>query len=191
MRPTTLTRVSSFDYEIDEEDRVRAVTEAWLAFAQENQARWLTRGAVLRQPIWHFISGVSTRHLYELMFAEVRSAGRRFTLPMRCDSPDRRRFMELDIEPRTGGAIALRCRLLREEARETQPLLDPAAERSAEELRACSFCKRLQGRDGLWREVEDAILHGDLLGERLLPRLTHVVCPECTTCVRDALRPQG
>jgi len=181
--------VEDVDYEIDGQDRLAAVAEAWLVFARESRAPELTREAVIGRPIWHFITGASTRTLYELAFGEVRSADRRLALPLRCDSPDRRRFMELVLEPRADRAIGHSCRLLREEVREPQPLLDPSAPRSSDVLRACSWCKRLQGRDGHWREIEAAIQHGDLLGEPPVPQLSHAVCDDCRVAVRRLLRP--
>ncbi|MDJ0785199.1 MAG: hypothetical protein QNK05_00235 [Myxococcota bacterium] len=178
----------SFDYEIDADDRLTAVSDAWLAFARDNQAAALTREAVLDEPLWRFIVGTSTRHLYELLFDEVRSRGRRFVLPMRCDSPWRRRFMELEIEPGRNDFIRLRCRLLREEERAAHPLLDPSSPRSADTVEACSFCKRLRANDESWLDLEAAIVSGDLLDRVPQPQLTHVVCPDCEERVQLSLK---
>ncbi len=173
-------------YQLDGEDRILFVSDEWLGFARENGAPALTRENVITRPIWDFISGASTRHLYELVFERVRSRQRFVTLPFRCDAPDRRRYMELGLSPLADCGICVVSRLLKEEPREPLRLLDSALARSDEFLETCSWCKRIRARDGTWLEPERAIERNDLFDAPRPPHLTHTACPECDERARAA-----
>jgi len=180
-----------FVYGLDASDRLAFVSDAWLRFARENGAPELTRDRVLERPVWEFVSGESTRQLYELVYEAVRMGRREVTLPLRCDSPDRRRFMELQLAPDPYDGVRLCARLLREEPRAAVPLFDAAVSRSQQALPTCCWCLRIRGADHHWIDVEEAIRGGDLLGEGAPPRLEHVACETCEERVVFALRRVG
>ena len=83
-----------FVHRIDADNRVASVNDEWEAFARENDATQLTRQNVIGTPLREFVFGLETWHLYELIFNRVRSDSNGITIPFRCDSPHRRRFME-------------------------------------------------------------------------------------------------
>lgn len=176
-------------YRIDEGAKLVWVDPAWQVFAREHGASELADGSILGESLWSFIEGVETRHLYELMFNKVRRDRSSIVLPFRCDSPDRRRFMELRIGvgTRSRNELELAARLLRAEPRDAVPLLESKAQKSRAMLAICSFCKRIEVTTVGWLEVEEAASRIGLLSNATLPKLSHGVCPDCRGRARDLL----
>ena len=166
-------------YSIDSRDRIRRVGADWNLFAETNRAHQLAHpGAVLGRRLWDFFAGASVRQLNQLLGEQVRREQRGVVVPIRCDSPDRRRFMELRIEPAPEGGLDFCARVVREEPRPAVALLDLRYRRSDELLRICSWCKRVLLDDELV-EVEEAVRRLGLFGRRELPDLTHTICGPC------------
>lgn len=168
----------TFRYHIDSEERLTCANDEWLAFAVENNSSHLTRKSVLERPLWDFITGMETRHLYRLIFSKVKKTGMPVKIPYRCDSPELRRFMEMEIVPVKDGSVQMNCTLLRVEPRPRMDLLDPFMDRSNEFLTICSWCRRVKIGSG-WVEVEEAVQRLNLFEAQRLPQLTHGICPDC------------
>ncbi len=177
-------------YRIDSADRIEAVSSAWLEFALANGTSELTRERVIGRPLWDFIAGADTRHLYELMFHRARHDGVSFVVPFRCDAPTVRRFMELVVHPAGGGSIDLEGRLIRGEARERARLLDPAVPRTNDSLMICSWCKQVRP-DKTWMDAEVGIATMKLFSVPRLPQLTHGICPVCADRVNKEIDAGG
>jgi len=167
------------EYHVDADDRIVYVSPAFLAFAIENGAPELNASSLLGVSIWDCVAGVSTREIYAVAFDLVRQERRALSLPIRCDSPTCRRFMELEIVPGAGRVLELRALLLRAEPRPAEELLDPRRARSDVILEACSFCRDIYVGNSAWMGVEDAVRHMDLFSSAQLPLLSHSVCPRC------------
>jgi hypothetical protein len=165
-------------YEVDDDWRIVRVDEAWAAFARANDAPELLPPHPIGTHVLACIADRTTTALYESLFAKVRRTRFPLSLPFRCDSPTRRRFLDLLIEPRSLGGLRLRSRLLRTEPREAVPLLDRRRPRNGRLLRMCSFCKRVEAHER-WCEVEDAVTALRLFDCDSLPTLSHVTCPDC------------
>ncbi len=179
-------------YRIDESANLVWVGDTWTAFAHENGASQLAERSILGESLWHFIEGIETRHLYQLIFDKVRCDRSAIVLPFRCDSPDLRRFMELRISPHpeSRGELQLTAFLLNSEPRDAVPLLDRDIARCRGMLAICSFCKRIEVDAVGWLEVEAAASQLELLSESAMPRLSHGVCPDCKGRARVLLTPR-
>jgi hypothetical protein len=169
----------SFIWTIDGADKIVHVNDAWLAFAVENTAPQLTAASVLGQSIWRFIQGQETGYLYQQICGRVRGGKSPVTFPFRCDSPDCRRFMEMELALLPGAAIQFTAHILREEWRDPIDLLDASRNRSKEFVTVCSWCKRIHIPGRGWGEVEAAIRALDLFGHQTRPRMTHTICDSC------------
>lgn len=166
-------------YELDAELRVRAVDPAWSEFAQANQAPELAVSpGPLGQPIFHYIQDATTVHLYQQLFERVLRTGHPVVFPFRCDSPELRRFLEMEIRPGPSSGLQLHTRVLRLEPRVPGTLLDRAVRRGGSPLRMCSWCKAVDV-GGRWCEVEQAVVVLRLFERELPPPITHGVCPPC------------
>jgi hypothetical protein len=174
----------SFIWAIDGADKIVRVNDAWLAFALENTAPQLTASLVLNQPIWRFIQGQETSYLYQQIFRRVRAGKAPVKFPFRCDSPDCRRFMEMQLAQLPGGAIQFTAHILREEWRDPIDLLDASRNRSGDFVTVCSWCKKINIPGRGWGEVEAAIAPLDLFGHHSMPRMTHTICDSCRSTLR-------
>lgn len=182
----------SCDYEIGRSDRIVAVGGSWLEFARENGAAHLTRERVVGRPLWEFVQGRETRELYEAIFGRVRRTGAPVSIPFRCDSPERFRFMRLDIvAAEAEGALELRGTLLREQERPFFSVLDRAFPRSRRALAMCSVCKRVQILGTHWVDAEEAVRRLDLFDAAEPPRLQYTVCDDCGRVATGSGAPGG
>jgi hypothetical protein len=119
-------------YQVDADDRIRFVDAEWIAFARQNAAAELDTDAVLDRSLWQFVVGKETRHLYQMIFTGVRERLSEKTVPFRCDSPTRRRYMELLVAPLVDGGLAISGSTVREEPRPYVALLDSGVPRTDE-----------------------------------------------------------
>jgi hypothetical protein len=174
----------SFIWTIDDADKIVHVNDAWLAFAVENTAPQLAAALVLDQPIWRFIQGQETSYLYQQIFRRVRADKAPVKFPFRCDSPDCRRFMEMELASLPGAAIQFTAHILREEWRDPIDLLDASRNRSGEFVTVCSWCKKINIPGQGWGEIEAAIMALDLFGHHSMPRMTHTICDSCRSALR-------
>ena len=176
--PAMDSRLGSCRYDLDDEWHIVAVDDAWSAFARANDAPELLPPAPIGQKVLSYVEDHTTVALYEALFARARRTRVPITIPFRCDSPTRRRYLDLRIEAKARSGLRLRSRLLRSEAREAVPLLDRRRPRDGRLLRMCSFCKRVEAHDR-WCEVEDAVTSLRLFDSFSLPTLTHGLCYAC------------
>jgi hypothetical protein len=186
------TQPAPVTYVIDGSDQLALVNDEWDRFALANGAPHLVQRSLLGQPLWDHIREPTVRQLYAALFARVRHSAKPMSLPFRCDSPDRRRYMELRLAPGHAGALLLSSLTVREERRESVALLDAELPRDDERaLLVCSWCKRVEA-DGAWLEVEDALrLYRELLAAPLLPALSHGICLPCQQRLLVSLDPSA
>ena len=170
----------SFIWIIDGADKIVHVNDDWLPFAAENTAPQLTASVVLDQPIWRFIQGQETSYLYKQIFTWVRAGKSPVNFPFRCDSPDCRRFMEMELALLPGDAIQFTAHILREEWRDPVDLLDAPREF----LKISSWCKKINIPGRGWGEIEAAIAALDLFDHLSMPRMTHTICDSCHDAVK-------
>ena len=164
-------------YRIDHRDRIQQVNEAWTDFAIANG--WpLRRGALLGKSLWDFLANESVRSIYAALHEMVRTRQTSHCFPFRCDSAVRRRFMRLEMIPVENQGIEYRSWVEKEEPRGAVELVDPHARRSEEQLRMCSWCKRIKVEDG-WQEVEEAIQRLGCFASEPLPQVQHDICETC------------
>ena len=119
-----------------------------------------------------------------MLLKKVRTKKKAINISFRCDSPDKRRLMKLDIEPTSKGIIEFRSTIIRTEHRDPVILLQNDIERSEQYLTNCSLCKKIATPEGQWLEVEDAIVSMKLFEKSKLPYLLHGVCSACYAVVK-------
>lgn len=177
-------------YQIDAEDKLVYLNEEWSAFAIANGAPNLTPKYILKRPLLDFVSDAETRELYRILFSRVRETLRPVTFPFRCDSPDLKRFMEMELIPQTDKSIQFNCTVLKVEPMPYLKLFDPKAEHSGQLLNICSWCKRIKiGSD--WVEAEEAVTILDLFNSDTLPKINYGACPHCFDILMEEQRKAG
>ncbi len=177
---------ASVVYCVDSRNAIESVAGAWSRFAEENGAPELRPEAVLGRPLTEFLAGGALQRLWCLLLDRVREHGRARTLPFRCDSPDARRFMELELRLLDRGRVEHRSRLLRSESRDPVARVHPGARRGEGRVVVCSMCKRIEDPVEGWQEAERALaLVGELPPARQ-PSLDHGLCDGCAASLERA-----
>jgi hypothetical protein len=171
-------------YTVDADDRITAIDGAWDEFAAANGAPGLTRESVIGTRLFDHVMGLEPREIASLLLLRARS-GHAVSVGFRCDAPDRRRFLRLDLVLVAGECVQCTSTLVREEERPAQPLLDPRVPRSGDMLAICSWCRRARAGEQ-WLEIEEAVEKLGLLNEHQLPAITHTICPRCGQELRRA-----
>ncbi len=166
-------------YIIDAENRITYVSDEWWLFAEDNGAgRECYPPQLLGRSLWDFIAGEETRHLYGILIDKTRAEKKAIQVPIRCDSPERRRQIMIALKSVGDGHIEFLCRTVRVDARAPVDLLRQDVKRSDRIIRICSFCKKIAVADE-WIDTERAIARMALFSDNALPRLSHGVCPAC------------
>jgi hypothetical protein len=167
-------------YMIDANDCITYVGDAWWLFAEDNGAGPdCFPPHLLGRPLWDFIAGEETRQLYRILLARVRAQKKPVQVPIRCDSPERRREIAITLKPVGDGHVEFHSRTLREEMRAPLELLRRDARRSERIVRICSFCKKIAAAPDEWIDTDLAIERLALFVDADLPKLSHAVCPAC------------
>ena len=168
------------NYRIDRDDVIRFVSPSWDYFAKKNNGGDILAAAILGRNIWDFVANVETRHIYQTIVANMRAGQASARFPFRCDSADRRRFMQMEMKLADDNGIEFVSEILREETREPVSFLDKSTPRSEKYLSMCSWCKKIETA-GAWLEVEDAIVALDLFKSTVMPQISHTTCDPCST----------
>ncbi len=154
------------------------VNSDWLEFAEENDAAHLASGQVLGSCVWDYVTGSTTRQLYQDLFRCLRAGRAERQLPFNCDAPTIIRHMTLTIRTMAGGAIELEGSLVRTQARPPARILDCRTLRNEEHITICSLCRAVLVEND-WVTVDDAIGRRRWFTASLLPRLEESLCPAC------------
>jgi hypothetical protein len=170
---------------IDRENVITSVGGDWDAFATGNEAASLCGTSVVGRSLFEFIDGEETQRIYRLLLRRVRALDAPILVPFRCDSPELRRHMRLEIEPLRERAIEFRGVFVAAERRPLLRLVARNASRSEALLVSCSFCLRIRLAGDEWVEAEDAVVRLGLLARERIPRLAHGVCPACKARLYD------
>jgi hypothetical protein len=183
----TLASLDTYTYRIASDGTIIDVSDNWDRFASRNGAPELTADSVRGRVLWRFIDDPDTVHLYKLMVERSHATGLSITVPLRCDGPTVRRFLELTLRPLPGGVSEFASRILRTEPRPKVTLLDRHAGPRQELIKVCSWCKRVLV-DASWLEVEAAMPLVRPFASVALPQVTHGMCPPCYEVVMARLQ---
>ncbi len=175
-------------YRIDESNTIYWLSSNWMDFANLNGAtESCLPENVIDKKLEAFIEGEQTISLYSTILDHVRSNNKSISFPFRCDAPEYRRFLELEIVPLQNQHVEFRSILRWSEHRKSISLLRQDIDRSNEMLVICSICKRAQ-QDTQWKEIEEVVRELHLGEPRKAPTLTHSYCDKCLSVVKQSLK---
>ncbi|MBD3331236.1 hypothetical protein GF356_00175 [candidate division GN15 bacterium] len=179
MQPTSTTvQLDTYTYSIDTNDQLISFSANWDGFACANESRHLQASHIKEHSLWEFISNRETVALYRELLTCLRDRGTSAGFHYRCDSPDLRRFMHMDISADEQGFVTFVSQVVRTEPRATIEVLLPDAERSEELLVMCGWCKKVRV-DSTWVEIEAALEPLQLMDRWPLPAISHGICEQC------------
>jgi hypothetical protein len=168
---------TKISYRLDASNRLIQVGPEWDRFALENGGESVLSERILGMRLSDFMRDAETLHLHERLLQRVRRERDIHGLSFRCDSPDRRRHMEMDIVNVEHGVVEYCCRIVRVEPREPI-LLNHAEHTPSSFLRMCSWCNRMNV-EGAWMELEDAAARLHLFEKDRVEPISHAMCDEC------------
>lgn len=170
----------AIEYEIDEQNHIVAVNRAWFDEARTAGDERLKDERVIGRDLWELIRDRSTRHLYETMITRAREKAQPVSFRFRCDTPDQRRLLHMEVAPRESGHVAFEVTLVESQSREEVALLRIGRAQGDAFIRMCGWCKRVPLPGDGWVEVEQALDAMHLFETTgPLPAISHGICPEC------------
>lgn len=178
-------------YTVDARNRLATVNAAWLKFMQPRAGRAWTSEQVLGRSIWDLTPGGQVRQLWEILYARVRALGGPVFVPMRADTADERRLIDIELRPLAEHAIQHVCERVWSEPRPAAALLDTAYPRDGRLLRHCGWCCRIEVANGVWEEVEDAQRLLAIEAGMTLPALLPVACTGCRQSLLETFPARG
>lgn len=181
-RQRVMDQMSVVAYSLDASDCIVGVNEAWVASAELNDGEAVLPPGIIGRSLWECIVDSPTKAVYRGLLARVRERGEPVRFEFRCDTPVRRRLLEMRIAwtPSAAGPVmSFTTRPVRVESRASMALLDTGTPRSSEVLVMCGWCKRISDGRGNWEEVEVAVERLQLFGRPILPAISHGMCEDC------------
>jgi len=170
----------TYIYQVDNDDVIISINRDCLDFARENSAGNINQTDIIGTCLWQFISDSETIHIYQTLLQKVRNGCFPLQISYRCDSPEKRRLMEMTITRCSNDTIEFQNQILTEETRKSIPLLNPDQPRNNALISMCGWCKKVKTNIG-WLEIEDAILSLNLFEKEILPQISHGICSFCKT----------
>jgi hypothetical protein len=163
-------------YTIDANDRIVHVNAAWLLF---HSGEGPTARDYVGLPVWELLGEGEVRLLWQVRHGRVRAIGAPVFVPMRVDTVDERRLLDVELRPLADRSIQHICECAWTESRPPVALLDPARVRNEHHLRCCAWCRRVQVEIGVWQEIEDAERTLGVEEAETLPTLRTSACVTC------------
>jgi hypothetical protein len=177
------------EYLVGPDSTVLEIHGPWDEFARDNAATELSARSVIGCHLDDFVAGSEIRLVYQMLLERIRQTGEPARFTFRCDGPTCRRFMEMRLDLAAPGVVRFRSRVLREEPRDVQPLLDVGTKRSEDLLTLCSWCKRFKAESTDWVEVEDYVERVKVMEADVFPRLSHGICRSCKAELESLVDP--
>lgn len=174
-------------YQIDAEDRLVGMNEAWTTFAENNRGEQAMPDQVLGRCLWEVVTDPALQELYRHMVRQAR-AGQPVRFRYRCDAPHERRVFEMAIREAGPGVVEFRSELKAAEERPPVAWLDPEVRRGPALVRLCSWCGRVALPDGRWVAVERAMELHQALQQAEAPAITHGICEDCAQRMTELLK---
>jgi hypothetical protein len=173
-------------YRIDSTDCITTVSEGWVSFAMANGGKRLLPPGILGTSLWPWIVDPTTRQVYRSLLTRVRKGADAVRFQFRCDGPDRRRLLQMQITVAASDDVDFQTTILRNQPRAEVGLMDPATLRSDALLTICGWCMRVPV-SGKWLEIEEAVSALGLLEASTMPHLSHGMCPACYNTMLTAI----
>ncbi|MCI5225517.1 MAG: hypothetical protein D3918_02390 [Candidatus Electrothrix sp. AX2] len=166
-------------YLINKKNIIESVDDGWVSFAEKNHGKELINERVVYRDINAVIACKKCQELYDMLIESVRAKQKTIYFPFRCDSPEARRYMTMEMAPLHQKKILFTSYLEKEDRRTPLALLDIMTARSDEIIMICSWCKRIRAEKDIWLEAEEAVEKMLLFNRSPLPQLSHGICPSC------------
>jgi len=160
---------------IDRDDTIVFVNDEWLDFHRDTSgAADVLAEAVRGRPFVDFAPDAGTAAIFGFALRRVRKTQQPMQVPYRIESRTQRWHLDMEALPLPEGEIECRFRTLLIEV--------PGPDL----LTVCAWCNKIRFPEGRWSRRQALAENLDFfLGDA--PRVTHGVCPSCTTALKATL----
>ncbi len=162
-------------YWLDSKDLIVKVSEEWDAFALENSSPEMLSNNVLGLSIWNFVTGDQTRLWLNTLFGYERIHGKALMRPYRCDSPNEKRFMEMNVSM-DGKLLGVRHSVIRVEKLSPPLNFEFSSVKRSGYRRRCSICNRTEMGEK-WMEPGELLESEKKLISPI--KVIYTVCQDC------------
>lgn len=162
-------------YWVDGKDLIIRLSSSWDDFALENGGKSVITTEVIGRPLFDYIAGDPSRMWMETVLKLVRITGKMVEREYRCDTPELRRFMKMQLVPEGGGVVRVDHHVLRTEPRERRVEFIPKPDSTVTITKRCSICGRISSGER-WIEADQSDV--DALRVKKIP-VVYTVCGEC------------
>ncbi|MBA2291096.1 MAG: hypothetical protein H0W15_01425 [Gemmatimonadales bacterium] len=170
-------------YSIDSSDHLTQVNEAFTAFADDNEGGTLSPDQVVGRLLWDFLTDETTKSLYRDMVQRVRRRSMPVRFKFRCDAPDLKRLLAMEIDRGEGDTVQFTITSVLEERVLSAARSAIRMSESGALLTICGWCKRVPLASGEWGEIEEAVDELGLFHSGSTLQLSHGMCPMCYDAV--------
>lgn len=132
------------DFILDSENHILEVGGDWDRFALANGAPELIGERIIGRSLLDFVTGNVTRQFLLALLHIVREGRSSIELEYRCDSPQLRRYMLMQVSHVVDGMVRFQHTVLRVEPRDTPVPIKAAAQRGRDTFVRCSMCNRVK-----------------------------------------------
>lgn len=168
-------------YVLDHRNRIEHVAGDWSSFADANDGRAIREHTqVVGRNVMDFLAGSETRSVYEQVFDKVRLTEKQVDIPFRCDAPDMRRYMRLEVYPLPHHALRIDSVELNASERPPFAALNRRSSRNSKAIQICSVCRRVCTEHQKWVEPEEFMQDQGLFIVSRHPNLVERVCHDCS-----------
>lgn len=159
------------------------VNQAWDCFAQENDSPAATRNGVSGKSIFDLVSGKITKQYWRVMLERAWLSAQPLSMDYRCDSPDTKRWMRMELCRMEDGNMRIIHTLLASEKRLPKIHFRLAQQRSRDTHVCCSMCNRIKAGEQ-WCEAESLFPSERKIGgeAKFLP-VIYGLCADCGKAV--------
>lgn len=166
-------------YEVDRNDIIVALSDDWDATINDHHDPKLLSRSLIGKPLSDFISGDVSMMFTETMIASARVQQKPIIKPYRCDSPTRKRRMQMILTPFLEGHV----RVEHQQVTET-PWQHPMHMRTVGtrqrvgKIKRCSMCNNLL--DGEAWVTQDAYFANHIQTNPESLAVFYGICPNCS-----------
>ena len=175
--------VLAVEYQLDAKDRITALNEEWNRFATGNGGEQMQAENLIGRSLHDFISGDVTKMFVNAMLQSTRLTGKARTIQYRCDSPQMKRYMAMEIAPLGQNGLVSRHWTIQEVKLPSAISLMTAPRPDGIRIKRCSMCNRLSRNGGPVVEPEVASASG-WFGEGLT-QVIYFVCQDCQSAIKN------
>ncbi|HET6488834.1 MAG TPA: hypothetical protein VFG28_03645 [Syntrophales bacterium] len=162
-------------YEVDKDGVIVSIKGPWDRFAKSNGGKSLAKSETIGRNLFEIVRGSGVVHVYRVMHEVLfANPARTIAFAYRCDAPDMRRFMKMEMKA-SGERIVYRSTIEKEEP--VSPPLSLDYESLGEDfIVLCSLCKdfRYPRESSEWLPIERVLEKAPAVFA-----VSHSVCPSC------------